>query len=52
MAPSELEDILLQHPKVVEAGVVGVPDERLGEAPRAYVVTSAPATEAEIQEFV
>ncbi|KAK3856015.1 hypothetical protein Pcinc_037619 [Petrolisthes cinctipes] len=52
VAPSELEEVLLQHPKVVEAGVVGVPDERLGEAPRAYVVTSNPATPTEIREFV
>ncbi|KAG7157935.1 4-coumarate--CoA ligase 3-like 4 [Homarus americanus] len=52
VAPSELEDVILQHPKVVEVGVVGVPDERLGEAPRAYVVTSAPTTETDIKEFV
>ncbi|KAK4321332.1 hypothetical protein Pmani_007852 [Petrolisthes manimaculis] len=52
VAPSELEEVLLQHPKVVEAGVVGVPDERLGEAPRAYVVTSNPTTPNEIKEFV
>ncbi|KAG0711499.1 4-coumarate--CoA ligase [Chionoecetes opilio] len=50
VAPSELEEVILQHPKVKEVGVVGVPHDRLGEAPRAYVVTSSPATEKEIQE--
>lgn len=50
MAPSELEDLILQHPKVLEVGVVGVPDEKMGEVPRAYVVTSAPVEEAEIKE--
>lgn len=52
VAPSELEEVLLQHPKVKEAGVTGVPHDRFGEAPRAYVVTSSPASEKEIHEFV
>ncbi|XP_050718767.1 uncharacterized protein LOC126999811 isoform X5 [Eriocheir sinensis] len=52
VAPSELEEELLQHPKVREVGVVGIPHDRLGEAPRAFVVTSSPATEKEIQEFL
>ena len=50
VSPSELEEVLLQHPKVKEVGVVGVPHDRLGEAPRAYVVTSSPANEKEIHE--
>ncbi|KAK8751129.1 hypothetical protein OTU49_013101, partial [Cherax quadricarinatus] len=52
VVPSELENVILKHPNVVEVGVVGVPDDRLGEAPRAYVVVSAPTSEAEIKEFV
>lgn len=52
VAPAELENLLLQHPKVIEAGVIGTPDDKLGEAPTAYVVTTAPVTEAEIKEFV
>ncbi|KAG0713951.1 4-coumarate--CoA ligase [Chionoecetes opilio] len=52
VAPSELEEVILQYPKVKEVGVVGVPHDLLGEAPRAYVVTSSPATEKEIQEFL
>lgn len=46
VSPSELEDLLRQCPAVVDVGVVGVPDDRLGEAPRAYVVTSKMVSEA------
>lgn len=38
VAPSELEDIIRRHPGVNDVAVVGVPDERAGELPRAYVV--------------
>ena len=38
MAPSELEDLIRRHPGVNDVAVVGVPDERSGELPRAYVV--------------
>ncbi|KAK2706327.1 uncharacterized protein LOC136029917 [Artemia franciscana] len=38
VAPSELEDLLRSHPQVMDVAVIGVPDERTGEAPRAYVV--------------
>lgn len=38
VSPSELEDVLLSYPGVAEVGVVGVPDEKAGEVPRAYVV--------------
>ena len=36
--PAEIEDVLHAHPDVVEAAVVGVPDERWGEACAAFVV--------------
>jgi acyl-CoA synthetase (AMP-forming)/AMP-acid ligase II len=36
--PAEVESFLLTHPEVLGAAVVGVPDERLGEALRAFVV--------------
>jgi long-chain acyl-CoA synthetase len=36
--PSEVEAVLLAHPDVVQAAVVGVPDERMGEALHAFVV--------------
>lgn len=38
VAPSELEDLIRRHPGVMDVAVVGVPDERSGELPRAYVV--------------
>ena len=37
VAPAEVEAALLLHPSVASAQVVGVPDERLGEVPAAYV---------------
>ncbi|MBT4364569.1 MAG: AMP-binding protein [Desulfobacterales bacterium] len=36
--PVELERVLLQDPRIQEAVVIGIPHERLGEVPRAYVV--------------
>jgi len=38
VAPLEVESVLLQHPAVAMAQVVGVPDERLGEVAAAFVV--------------
>ncbi len=37
--PAEVEDVLMSHPDVVEAGVVGVPHPHTGEAVKAFVVT-------------
>lgn len=38
VAPAELEDLLLGHPKVEDCAVLSMPDERAGERPKAYVV--------------
>lgn len=38
--PAEIENLLLGHPDVTRAAVVGVPDERLGEVGVAFVVTT------------
>lgn len=39
--PLEVEQTLEGHPDVVEAAVVGIPDQRLGEAVRAYIVAAS-----------
>lgn len=38
VAPTELEEILRNHPDIAEAAVIGVPHKQYGEVPRAYVV--------------
>lgn len=38
--PAEVEDVLVEHPDVVAAAVVGVPDDATGEAVKAWVVGS------------
>lgn len=48
--PSEVENALLQNPKITEAAVVGIPHAYTGEAVKAYVVLepAAETTEAEL----
>jgi fatty-acyl-CoA synthase len=49
----EVEGVLLRHPAVLEAAVVGLPDARWGEVPHAFVVLRAGAAldEAEVRRF-
>src|SRR5262249_33096538 len=49
--PSEVEEVLYSHPAVMEAGVVGVPDEYRGERVRAYV-SLRPGMEASVEELI
>jgi long-chain acyl-CoA synthetase len=49
--PTEVEDILYHHPKVQKVSVVGVPDDRTGEAVKAFVVLR-PGVEATGDEIV
>ena len=38
VAPAELEALLLTHPSIADAAVIGIPDEESGEVPRAFIV--------------
>uniref|UniRef100_A0A6P7GLV9 Luciferin 4-monooxygenase n=1 Tax=Diabrotica virgifera virgifera TaxID=50390 RepID=A0A6P7GLV9_DIAVI len=54
VAPAELEALLLHHPKVLDVGDIGLPDELAGELPVAFVVKKpgVAVTEKELQDFV
>jgi len=51
--PKEVEDVLHNHPHVLEAGVVGIPDSVYGEEVKAFVVlkTAGSASEEELIDF-
>ena len=53
LSPREVEEALYQHPKLAEAGVIGIPDKTYGEEIKAFVVLKAgeQATEEEIITF-
>jgi acyl-CoA synthetase (AMP-forming)/AMP-acid ligase II/uncharacterized membrane protein len=52
--PSEVEEVLIGHPGVAEATVVGVEDERFGQRLKAYVIpaSGATVTEKELKQLV
>lgn len=54
VAPAELEQLLITHPAVEDAAVVGLPHEEAGELPLAFVVKKAGknVTESEIEQLV
>jgi long-chain acyl-CoA synthetase len=53
--PREVEEVLFEHPAVQEAAVIGVPDEKSGEAVKAFIVLKkgieTPVTPEDISKF-
>ncbi|MER2000155.1 MAG: o-succinylbenzoate--CoA ligase, partial [Lysinibacillus sp.] len=49
--PAEIENVLLAHPDVLEAGVCGVPHDVWGQVPAAYVVTKQSISKQQLMEF-
>jgi long-chain acyl-CoA synthetase len=49
--PNEIEAVLTLHESIVEAGCIGVPDDRSGQAVKAFVVTQAELSTEQIIEF-
>ncbi|KAL0385051.1 UNVERIFIED_CONTAM: 4-coumarate--CoA ligase-like 7 [Sesamum radiatum] len=54
VAPAELEELLLTHPEIKDAAVIGLSDVDAGEVPIAFVVRSSfsSLTEVEIKDFI
>jgi acyl-CoA synthetase (AMP-forming)/AMP-acid ligase II len=49
--PAEIEGFLLEHPAVAQAAVIGVPDDRLGQVGKAFVVLKGAATAEELMSW-
>ncbi|MEW6077089.1 MAG: AMP-binding protein [Thermodesulfobacteriota bacterium] len=50
--PNEIEEVVMTHPKVMEAAVIGVPDDKSGEAVKLFVVKKdSSLTVDEIKDF-
>jgi len=45
--PNELEDVVVNHPKILEVAAIGVPDEKSGEAVKLFIVKKDESLTAE-----
>ncbi len=55
VSAKEIEEALYEHPAVAEAAVIGVPDDLLGEVPKAFLVLktgASPCSDEHIKEFL
>ncbi|KAL9963217.1 hypothetical protein ACROYT_G032395, partial [Oculina patagonica] len=52
VAPAELEALLISHLNIDDAAVIGVPDEKTGELPKAFVVPKGDITPEAVVDFV
>ncbi|WP_396049012.1 hypothetical protein [Aeromicrobium sp. UC242_57] len=56
ISPQEIEDVLIEHPAVLDVAVFGIPDEEFGEQVKAVIQLADPdadhvAVAAEVREF-
>jgi acyl-CoA synthetase (AMP-forming)/AMP-acid ligase II len=49
--PAEIESVMINHPQIAEAGVIGVPDDRWGEPVKA-VVRLKPGKPVTVEEII
>ncbi len=53
VVPNEVEDVAMHYPKVLEAAVIGIPDEHAGEAVKLFIVKRDPSlTEDELRAYL
>jgi len=52
IVPTELEDLLMTHPKLANVAIIGMPDDRLGEVVCAYVILIPGATSLVLEDMV
>ena len=53
VAPAELEHVLMNHPKIFDAAVIGIPDEEAGEVAKAFIVKKVDSlSKNEIHDYI